>query len=179
MQARARQLLCRGPTGPKPIVSSLFSMGKVLPAGLFGRRWPLFRNFLDGVVPTARQAKIIWGGEPETDTFGHEPALVACCCSPAKLLGFPKLVGTPRCNDARRCHQCDWHGQGGRAAMASCRTSEQLNALRVCFRCNFAGCALLRRLQLCVFPRVVTLVLRYALRGRRVRRSYGILQKLA
>jgi hypothetical protein len=62
----------------------------------------------------------------ETDTFGHEPALVARCCSPAKLLSFPKLVGTPRCNDARRCHQCDWLGQGGRAAMASCRTSEQL-----------------------------------------------------
>ena len=42
--------------------------------------------------------------KPEADTFGHEPALVARCCSPAKLLGFRKLVGTPRCNDARRCH---------------------------------------------------------------------------
>ena len=58
-------------------------------------------------------------------SFGHEPALVARCCSPAKLLGFPKLVGPPRCNDAWRCHQCDWHSQGGRAAMASCRTGEQ------------------------------------------------------
>ena len=56
----------------------------------------------------------------------REPALVARCCSAAELLGFPKLVGTPRCNDARRGHQCDWHGQGGQAAMASCRTSEQL-----------------------------------------------------
>jgi hypothetical protein len=64
--------------------------------------------------------------KPGTDTFGHEPALVARYCSPAKLLGFPKLVGTPRCNDARRCHKCDWHSQGRRAAMAWCRTSEAL-----------------------------------------------------
>src|SRR5215472_4590284 len=31
-----------------------------------------------------------------------EPALVARTCSPARLLGFLKFVGTPRCNDARR-----------------------------------------------------------------------------
>jgi hypothetical protein len=86
-----------------------------------------FRNFLDGVARTAKQATITWGGELKgSDTFGHEPALVARCCSPVNLLGSSKLVGTPWCNDARRCHQCDWHGQGGRAAMASCRTSEQL-----------------------------------------------------
>src|SRR5215831_3777103 len=30
--------------------------------------------------------------KPETDTFGHEPALVARTCSPAKLLGFLLLV---------------------------------------------------------------------------------------
>jgi hypothetical protein len=65
-------------------------------------------------------------GGSQRQTNCHEPAVVARCCSPAKLLGFPKLVGTPRCNDARRCDQCDWHSQGGRPAMASCRTSGQL-----------------------------------------------------
>jgi hypothetical protein len=67
--------------------------------------------------------------KPEKDTFGHEPALVARCCSPAKLLGFPKLVGIRRCNDSRRRHQRDRHSQGGRAAMASCRISEQLRPI--------------------------------------------------
>jgi hypothetical protein len=86
-----------------------------------------FRNFLDGVVRTTRRARIRWGGEARDDTFRHEPALVARCCSPAKLLlGFPKFVGIPRCNDHRRHHPCCWHSQGGPAAMASCRTSEQL-----------------------------------------------------
>jgi len=67
-----------------------------------------------------RRRKLELGGgpRPETDKFGQEPALVARCCSPAKLLGFPKLVGTPRCNDARRCHQCDWH-----SSIASLRAS--------------------------------------------------------
>jgi hypothetical protein len=83
--------------------------------------------FLDGVVRTTSRLELDGAAKPETDTFGHEPALVARCCSPAKLLGFAKLVGTPRCSDARRCHQCDWHSQGGPAAMASCRTSEQLH----------------------------------------------------
>src|SRR5262245_59258455 len=53
----------------------------------------------------------------ETDTFGHEPALVART-SPAKLLGFPKFVGTPRCSDARRCHPCAWRNQGSLANVA-------------------------------------------------------------
>ena len=81
-----------------------------------------------------RRVRLELGGatKPETDTFGHEPALVARCCSPAKLLGFPKLVGIPRCNDARRRHQCDWHSQGGPAAMASCRTSGQLRRVGHC-----------------------------------------------
>jgi hypothetical protein len=57
--------------------------------------------------------------KPETDTFSHEPALFARCCSPAKLLlGFAKFVGIPRCNDHRRRHPCYWHSQGGPAAMA-------------------------------------------------------------
>jgi hypothetical protein len=86
----------------------------------------LFRNFLDGVVRRGRSTRIRWGPKPETETFDHESALVARCCSPAKLLGFPKLVGTPRCNDARRGHECDWHGQGGQAAIVSYRTKEQL-----------------------------------------------------
>src|SRR5258706_16026685 len=59
-----------------------------------------------------------WAAKPETETFGHEPALVARTCSPAKLLGFLKLVGTPWCNDARRYHPCAWHGQGAPAAIA-------------------------------------------------------------
>ena len=37
-----------------------------------------------------------WAAKPETDTFGHEPALAARTCSPANLLGFLKFVGTPR-----------------------------------------------------------------------------------
>ena len=77
-----------------------------------------------------RRALELGGGpKPETDTFGHEPALVARGCSPAKLLDFPKLVGTPRRNDARRCHQCDWHSQGGRPAIASCPISEPLRGV--------------------------------------------------
>src|SRR5215471_16484322 len=76
-----------------------------------------FLNFLDSVVRTTRRARITWGDEARVRH--HEPALVARCCSPAKLLGFPKLVGTPRCNDPRRGHQCDWLSQGGRVAIAS------------------------------------------------------------
>jgi hypothetical protein len=56
--------------------------------------------------------KFGWAAKPETDALGHEPALVARNCTPAKLLGFLKLVGTPRYNDARRCHPCPWHSQG-------------------------------------------------------------------
>jgi hypothetical protein len=70
------------------------------------------------------------GRSQRRDSFGHEPALVARCRSPAKLLlGFPKFVGIPRCNDYRRCHSCCWHSQGGPATLASCRTSEQLRRL--------------------------------------------------
>jgi hypothetical protein len=53
-----------------------------------------------------------WAAKPETDTFDYEPVLVARTCGPANLLGFLNLVGTPRCNDARRCHPCPWHSQG-------------------------------------------------------------------
>jgi hypothetical protein len=53
-------------------------------------------NFLDIVVRTSRRARIPLAAKPETDTFGHEPALVARTCSPAKLLGSLKFVGTPR-----------------------------------------------------------------------------------
>src|SRR5262249_16608983 len=61
-----------------------------------------------------------WAAKCETDTFGHEPTLVARTCSPAKLLGFPKFVGTPRCSDARRCHPCAWQsGLAGRNGLAS------------------------------------------------------------
>ena len=87
-------------------------------------------SFLDGVVRTTRRATIRWGGEARDDIFGHEPVLVARCCSPAKLLpGFSKFVGVPRCDDPRRNHPCCWHSQGGPAAMASCRTSEQLRRI--------------------------------------------------
>ena len=89
-------------------------------------------NFLDSVVRTSRRARIQLGGEPETDTFGQEPALVARTCSPAKLLGFLKFVGALRCNDARRCHPCPWHSQDALAAMAWCRTSEQPRRVAIC-----------------------------------------------
>ena len=91
-----------------------------------GERFRLLNFFWTSLSECRGWLEFGWAAKPETDTFGHEPALVARCCSPAELLGSPKLVGTPRCNDARRGHQCDWHGQGGQAAMASCRTSEQL-----------------------------------------------------
>ena len=72
------------------------------------------------------------GRSQRQDSFGHEPALVARSRSAAKLLlGFFKFVGIPRCNDHRRCHPCCWHSQGGPAALASCRTSEQLRRLEV------------------------------------------------
>src|SRR5262245_29355886 len=67
----------------------------------------------------------------ETDTFGHEPALVART-SPAQLFGFPKFVGTPRCSDARRCHPCAWRNQGALAAMAYRRTSKQPRRVAIC-----------------------------------------------
>src|SRR5262249_25581943 len=73
-----------------------------------------------------------WAAKPETDTFDHEPALVARTCSPAKLLGFPKFVGTPRCSDARRCHPCAWRNQGLLAAMAERRTSKQPRGVAIC-----------------------------------------------
>jgi hypothetical protein len=86
--------------------------------------------FLDGVVRTTRRATIRWVGEARDDIFGHEPVLVARCCSPAKLLpGFSKFVGVPRCDDPRRNHPCCWHSHGGPAAMASCRTSKQLRRI--------------------------------------------------
>src|SRR5262249_62358051 len=47
--------------------------------------------------------------------FGHERALVARTCSPAKLPGLVKFGGTPRCNDARRCHPFAWHSQAAPA----------------------------------------------------------------
>jgi hypothetical protein len=49
-------------------------------------------NFLDSVVRSSV------GRRSQRQTFGHEPALVARTCSPAKLLGFVKFVGTPWCN---------------------------------------------------------------------------------
>ena len=70
--------------------------------------FPLVPKFFGRRCPNGEPARIRWGPKPETNTFGHEPALVARCCSSARLLGFPKWVGTPRCNDAWRCHQCDW-----------------------------------------------------------------------
>jgi hypothetical protein len=48
--------------------------------------------------------------------IGHEPPLVACTCSPAKLLGFLNLVGTTRCSDARRGRSRGWHTQHAPAA---------------------------------------------------------------
>jgi hypothetical protein len=100
----------------------------LLPFGATGDISPCIRHrplvpslyFLDSVVRTSRQARIRLGGEARDRLIcGHETALVARTCSPAKLLGFLKFVGTPRCNDARRCHPRGWHNQGAPAAMAS------------------------------------------------------------
>src|SRR5215831_14124629 len=98
------------------------------------RHRPRFRslNFLDSVVRTSRRARIQLGGEAGTDTFGHEPALVAGTCSPAKLLGLLKFVRAPRCNDTRRCHPCPWHRPDALAAMAWRRTSEQPRRVSIC-----------------------------------------------
>src|SRR6266511_1736119 len=83
-------------------------------------RPPAPLNFLDSVARTSRRARIRLGGEARDRLIcGHETALVARTCGPTKLLGFLKFVGTPRCNDARRCHPCGWHNQGAPAAMAS------------------------------------------------------------
>jgi hypothetical protein len=81
---------------------------------------PVVKFFLDSVVRTSRRVRIRLGGEARDSLIcGHEPALVARTCNPAKLLGFLKFVGTPRGNDARRCDPCGWHCQGAPAAMAS------------------------------------------------------------
>jgi hypothetical protein len=60
------------------------------------------------------------GGEArdEARDIWHESALVTCTCSPVKLLGLLKFGGTPRYNDARRCHPSGWHSQGAPAAIA-------------------------------------------------------------
>jgi hypothetical protein len=73
-----------------------------------------------------------WAAKPRTDTFGHESALVARTCSPAKLLGLLKFVRTPRCNDTRRCHPCPCHRPDALAAMALRRTSEQRRRVSIC-----------------------------------------------
>jgi len=86
------------------------------------------------------------GRSQRRDSFGHEPALVARCRSPAKLLlGFPKFVGIPRCVDHRRCHPCCWHSQGGPAAMAPSRTSEQLRRVGIATTRRQNGQALISR----------------------------------
>ena len=60
------------------------------------------------------------GGEArdEARDIWHGSALVTCTCSPVKLLGLLKFGGTPRYNDARRCHPSGWHSQGAPAAIA-------------------------------------------------------------
>jgi hypothetical protein len=103
---------------------------------------PVVKFFWTALSERQGGLEFSWAAKPETDAFGHEPALVARTCSPAKLLGFLKLVGTPWCNDARRCHLCPWHSQGVLAAMAWRRTSEQPRRLAIC-PClrRMAGCA--------------------------------------
>jgi hypothetical protein len=93
---------------------------------------PSFEIFWTALSERRGELELGRGRSQRQDSFGHEPALVARCRSPAKLLlGFPKFVGIPRCSDHRRCHPCCWHSQGGPAALASCRTSEQLRRLGV------------------------------------------------
>ena len=56
------------------------------------------------------------GGEARD--IWHGSALVTCTCNPVKLLGLLKFGGTPRYNDARRCHPSGRHSQGAPAAIA-------------------------------------------------------------
>ena len=99
-----------------------------LPSGGAGDITPCIRprplvpslNFLDNVVGTSGRGRIRLGGEARDRLIcGHETALVARTCSPAKLLGSLKFVGAHRCNDARRCHPRGWYSQGALAAMTS------------------------------------------------------------
>jgi len=90
-----------------------------LEVGVIGHRPPVpVVKFLDTLSERRGGLEFGRAAKPETDTFGHEPALVARTCSPAKLLGFPKFVGAPRCSDARRCHPCAWRHRGALVAMA-------------------------------------------------------------
>src|SRR5215472_4205619 len=59
---------------------------------------------VDSVVRTSRWARMQLGGEARDRDIWHEPALVSRTCGPVKLLGLLKFGGTPRYNDARRCH---------------------------------------------------------------------------
>src|SRR5262249_32874417 len=86
---------------------SLF-LGVLRPPRLMhGGRKPLRRSGSHGTArawrhSTSASGSAHWAAKPETGTFGHEPALIARTCSPAKLLGFLKFVGAPRFSDARR-----------------------------------------------------------------------------
>jgi hypothetical protein len=72
-----------------------------------------------------------WRAKPETDAFGHEPALVARTPTPAKLLGFVKFVGTRWCNDARCYHPPAWHNQAVTAApRQSTKANDKTNNFR-------------------------------------------------
>ena len=114
-------------------VSSVFQMKRQGILLIFRRAFdmaPSFEIFWTALSERRGELELGRGRSQRQDSFGHEPALVARCRSPAKLLlGFPKFVGIPRCSDHRRCHPCCWHSQGGPAALASCRTSEQLRRL--------------------------------------------------
>jgi hypothetical protein len=105
-------------------------------------------NFLDSVVRASGRGRIRLRREARRDRhIADEPALVACTCSPAKLLGCLNLVGTPRCSDARRYHSRGWHTQRAPAAMAS--------RARSSCRCPIIGSA--ERRPLSLIPRAAVL----------------------
>ena len=57
-------------------------------------------------------------GRRSLDAVGHEPAPVARACSPAYLLGSPKLTWHPRHIDAWACAPCSRHIHGTHASTA-------------------------------------------------------------
>jgi hypothetical protein len=62
--------------------------------------------------------EIEFRGAAKLDAVGHEPAPVARACSPAYLLGSPKLTWLPGRIDAWACAPCSSHIHGTHASTA-------------------------------------------------------------
>jgi hypothetical protein len=84
---------------------------------------PVGKIFWTALSERRGALEFCWAANPETGTFGHEPALVGRTCSPAKLLGYLKFVSTPRCNDARRRRPCGRRRTGRNGLVSNQRTA--------------------------------------------------------